>query len=284
MRRKLRYILYPTLISLCLAAGFYAQPIYKQHFTQPTFIHNILNEENIATVTSTTTPSAHHLLDKTVRVQTPSGNGSGVILFSEKYAESDTYYSYVATNAHVVKMHKAVSVVKFKYFNYRTVESTEVFTGKVVARSSVYDLAIIEIKTTKKLPSARFLPRPEFSKVQLFDQVYISGCPLSNNPIVIEGRVANIEDRNIITTAFAIFGSSGGGVYTESGKLIGLINKVSSYDDDDDVHHAVGQLSHVIPVNLVVPWLRSRRLPFVYTHDKDSFEAFVAARKAKKFY
>jgi hypothetical protein len=268
VRKKLTYILYSLLLILCFFVGFIAQPSVR--LAVPT------SAADISSVDSES--KFHSMLDASVRVRTLTGSGSGVILFSDYYGGDDSVYSYILTNQHVVRNYSTVSIEKFNYFGHRTVNSIESYEGKVIAKSSVYDLAVVEIKSSEELPTAKWLPKVEYDKVLLSHPMHISACPLVNDPLVTSGRIASLKDRTIKVTAFAVFGSSGGAAYTKDTKFLGLVKGIAKYVRSN-ISHAVPGIVDVIPVNVIAAWLKSRRLDFIFTKDVDKFNRLITSHR-----
>lgn len=226
---------------------------------------------------------AFKILNSTVRIQGPNNSGSGVLLYSGISAIDSNYYSYVITNKHVVRREGlTVAVEKFSYIDGRQIEAVTTYSGKVVAASDIPDLALIEIKTTEKIEgSANLLFGPELDKIKLYDSILTAGCPLGNAPLITEGHMVVIEKTVIVSTAFAIFGNSGGGNFTVDGELIGISSRIASSEGN----HPIGNLAMLIPSNLLADWLYTNDYKFILG---DNFgqhldDVLISRKKTKIF-
>jgi len=225
-------------------------------------------------------------LNATIRVGTTDGQASGVIVFSKPNPKDPSVWlSYILTNAHVVKSHKEVTIETFKYLKNRQISGTTTHFGKVLAKSSSLDLAIIQTTTTNKLDvEAPMLTYDELESFKLYSPIYISSCPLGNSPFITNGNIAHISKKHYMVTAFCIFGSSGGGVFTADGKLLGLAAKIGRYVDNSGTPQPLPQLSHIIPINVIAEWLHSKGFKFILEKDKESFSVFLETQMASSKY
>jgi hypothetical protein len=143
-----------------------------------------------------------------VRSESPSKvQGSGVILSTS----TETRSMLIATNAHVVG--NAVQV---------TVETTgKRVTGKVLYRDATHDMALVDAPLMGREASIAhaFTPR-------VGDTVFAIGNPFGLQNSITEGIVSGVRTHgalSLIQTSAAISaGSSGGGLFTGDGRLVGI--------------------------------------------------------------
>ena len=145
----------------------------------------------------------------------PIGSGSGVIATSD---------GYIVTNSHVVDKASGLFV---------TLQDGTKHKATVVGADSLTDLAIVKIDATG-LPAAIL---GNSSSVVVGDKVYAIGNPLGvftssvsagivsglNRTIEVEGQSMSLMQ----TDASVNPGNSGGGLFNESGELIGIVNSKS---------------------------------------------------------
>ena len=103
-------------------------------------------------------------------------------------------------------------------------------TGVVAKFDDDIDLALIRVHTV--CPCAPLAS----SDPKVDEQVYAVGYPLGpdTNGIqtLTEGRwQGNIDDQFQLTSAFVIFGNSGGALYNSRGELIGIVQQIMSHGD-----------------------------------------------------
>lgn len=185
-----------------------------------------------------------------VTVRAAEGSGSGVIVLK---SNGDIF---CWTAAHVIGESKAdVTLIKQVVVNGRTVGLFSV-EAEVVAVSKVQDLAVLKprsayfFKAGAKFESATFVPKLGDSVVHVGSLRGLPGAESVTTGIVsFAGRVMEslVFDQ---TTATATPGSSGGGVWSIDGKLIGLV--VSGYSDT---------FSFIVPVRRMHEWAVKEKHP-----------------------
>ncbi len=157
----------------------------------------------------------------------PVGSGSGVIITSD---------GYIVTNNHVVNGASGLKV---------TLQDGTEYEASVVGADSLTDLAIVKIETTG-LPAATL---GNSSSVVVGDKVYAIGNPLGvftssvsagivsglNRTIEVEGQSMTLMQ----TDASVNPGNSGGGLFNESGELIGIVNSKSLGVDVEGLGFAI---------------------------------------------
>lgn len=143
-----------------------------------------------------------------VRSESPNKvQGSGVILSASTKTDSMT----VATNAHVVGNAGEVTVeTKGKRV-----------TGRVLYRDASHDMAIVEAPLIGREANSAFAFAPPVGET-----VYAIGNPFGLENSITEGIVSGVRTHgalSLIQTSAAISpGSSGGGLFTGDGRLVGI--------------------------------------------------------------
>jgi len=229
---------------------------------------------------------AFQILDSSVRVQTPGGSGSGVLLWSGVSAiDSSTYYSYVITNRHVVRDESVPIIIeKFEYLNQRQISSMVTYTGKVIAISDFPDLALVEIKSEKLISGAGHLNiGTTYDAVKLYDTIFTAGCPLGNNPFITQGHIVEINEGAIFSTAFAIFGNSGGGNYLSDGSMVGISSIIMQIMTSEKATPIpIGDYAVLIPSNVVADWIDLKGFGFVLGETYGSLDDLLIERRVEK--
>jgi S1-C subfamily serine protease len=150
------------------------------------------------------------VLNTTVKITNANhGNGSGTVI-SKKLILTNNHVSRHFTDGIIpfeAKLRKGREVLHFKA------------TAKVIANDEARDLALLEI-VDNEWPGevAQFAP----AQIEFFpgETVFICGSPLGIDPFITQGLVAltSYNDENdILVTATALPGSSGGGLFIKRG-------------------------------------------------------------------
>ena len=145
-----------------------------------------------------------------VSISAPNGKvfkyGSGFITDSK---------GFILTNQHVVGNNQQVAV---------KLADGSIYAGTVVSRSADVDLALIQIRPKKPLPSLRMQTVPP----QIGQKVYAIGDPKGLERSLSDGIVSRIDLSGLIQfTATASFGSSGGPLLNEDGQVIGIVQGIN---------------------------------------------------------
>lgn len=211
-------------------------------------VEQLQNPPTTTTTTTTTTPKTplsdiqgfvanygKSVVTVTCKSSSSSSQGSGVSYTVSQAAEalSMGIQSTIVTNHHVVEdclrgawtsRIVTIKAVGVEYVGYVWSWKTAAADGK--------DIAIL--KTTGVIPPVSSL----FSVAgpQVGDVVVAIGSTAGIAGTAAQGAIAGISNTEILTTAQAGFGSSGGALFNKSGQMIGLIQG------------AVGQLLSVIPI------------------------------------
>jgi len=281
LKKIFRLLALLTIIAASGATGYFAEPKIRP------FIYDQLNIEDVASIT-TTTPfpqySAYRILKCAVKVITAKGHGSGIVVFSEQDAKTGLYHSFVVTNHHVVADGDFLLIQQHNRINNREVESVTTYSGALVCASMAADVAVIEFITTEKLISATAAVANEYQTLKPFSDIFVCGAPLRFNPFVAQGKVADIDNESILANVFAIFGSSGGGVYDHEGRWVGLIRGVNVYTDPQGATHAMPTLVDIIPINKIAEYLSSQNLYFLIDQSIDGYKKYLATAAKEKEY
>ncbi|MBD2033761.1 trypsin-like peptidase domain-containing protein [Leptolyngbya sp. FACHB-321] len=118
---------------------------------------------------------------------------------------------FILTNHHVVGKNKQVAV---------KLTDGSIYSGIVVSRNAQVDLALVQIRPKKPLPSLRMQTVPP----RIGQKAYAIGDPKGLERSLSDGIISRIDSSGLIQfTATASFGSSGGPLLDEDGQVIGIV-------------------------------------------------------------
>jgi S1-C subfamily serine protease len=249
------------------------------------------------------------MLYPVVRVSGEKGVGSGTIIYSKLIKEgSKTYETYVLTNHHVVndniKVESQWSMllqreaktdilsecqVEIFDFEYGSWESgAQIYKADIVAYHTNMDLALLKLKTSKKIDYvATLFPKgAEKEKLRMFMPLMAVGCGLGHPPLITFGLLTGFTDmyQNYnywLSSSPIIFGNSGGAVFlAETEEFVGVPAMVG-------VHltwtgqQAVPHMSFVIPITNVYRFLDEQVFQFIYDSNYTSEQCSIIRSKKR---
>jgi len=166
---------------------------------------------------------------------------------------------HIVTNNHVVEGGKSIGV-RFASGNS--------LTARVVGRAPHYDLAVIHVTETRKLPPP--VPLGDYSDLRVGQAAFAIGNPFGLDRSLTTGTISALSRRlptsagrevaNVIQTDAAINpGNSGGPLLDSGGRLIGVNTAIYS---PSGAYVGIGFAIPVDVVNRIVPQLiRDGRVP-----------------------
>lgn len=154
-----------------------------------------------------------------IKVSTPSGLGSGVIISRDGYA---------ITNAHVVQGETTLKATVWFPQPDGTLKREVIEDIEIVAVNSHIDLALIKIKHPRN-EDFIFAPVEKNEKLDIGQPVFAIGNPLGLERTLTQGVISttqrNFEGLTYIQTDTAINpGNSGGPLFNTKGEVIGITN------------------------------------------------------------
>ncbi len=152
-----------------------------------------------------------------VRIRTPGGMGSGVILSSVPGR------TVIATAEHVVRGSQTVTVDLFRDFGVKTYPAT------VATVNDTTDLALLTVVNTLPLPAAL---GAENTSVSLGDTVFGIGCSGGRGVSTMVSRVVSVDGGDVFASGTVAQGRSGGGLYNRRFELIGICSATNSRRQD----------------------------------------------------
>ena len=210
------------------------------------------------------------IMDSTVKISDyKGGEGSGTVVYSKETKRG--VLTYILTNQHVIQNNVDDLVMITRYG--KTIDYQE---AKVVAKSYPFDLALLRVHNVRhKAPYV--WPYATFNNTEQppGTPVLIVGFPLGQGPLPTEGLLSRTDYFNegpklTLSSAPAIYGNSGGGLYVkgETGwELYGILRGVGSaplsvYQTELPLGQPVGifhfpvvQMSYSIPIESIKTFL-----------------------------
>ena len=90
-------------------------------------------------------------------------------------------------------------------------------------RDETKDLMLVSTLVKGKVASLGSNPKR-------LDTIYAVGYPMGSTNVIVQGRIADFTDDQLLVDATVVKGMSGGGVYSENGRLVGITS--ASWGDD----------------------------------------------------
>ena len=180
-----------------------------------------------------------------------AGAGSGVIYKLDK-TKGD---AYIITNYHVVYTSKPAATDKISIYLYGMESSAYAIPATLVGGSVTYDVAVLKITGSEVLKNsyATAATIGISDDVRVFDKIFAvgnaEGAGLSATEGIVSVDSENIElngaDESSITIrvmridAPVNHGNSGGGLYDEEGRFIGIVSAKEVSEDIDNMGYAI---------------------------------------------
>ena len=208
--------------------------------------------ENVSPITKTLLSTVTIVSD----FGTAAGAGSGVFYSVDK-KNGD---AYVITNYHVVYTADYEQADTINLYLYGMELSSYAIPATLLGGSITYDIAVLKVEGSDVIKNSYAIPAnfADSDLVRVFDRVYAVGNSEANGMSATEG-IVNVEseslqlegaDGKLITLRVLRFdaavnhGNSGGGLYNQNGRLIGIVSA-------KDVSADVDNMGYAIPSNLV---------------------------------
>jgi len=160
-----------------------------------------------------------------VRSLLKSGHGSGTYIIAHGRR-------VVVTAAHVVRNESVMAIDG---------RDGETVVGKVVFTDPENDIAFITVPEIKTRTAVRYKPQRRYDERLMGTNITYTGFPSHHDLLTIRGYVAALEHRMLVTNMFGWFGSSGSGVFDQSGRLMGVVSGID-----------VGNIGFRIPLESIV--------------------------------
>jgi len=245
----------------------------------------------------TITEEHENLIYPIVRVRHERVGGSGIVIYSKPTSSNSTKFeSYVITCHHVVEgaikfikkwsslakrnikteERSLVDVEIFEYEELSRVIGGTTYQAEIVAWDKNLDVALLKLKTAKKIPYvATLYPKDKSDDIKLGSDVCSVGCSLGHEPIINYGSLSakhdRIENREYwLSTANIIFGNSGGAEFLMDGyQFIGITARVSGVQLGFSVD-IITWMGFFVPIDSIYNFLDEQIFQFVYDENYTS--------------
>ena len=184
----------------------------------------------IVYLTNTSTKFAVKISDPIVKIETPFGYGSGIIIAKESQEEKFLYYVLTAfhlINGHVSEEDK-ISSQEFPFLLTSYNDKEEVVginNGTLFSSDEKLDIMVITFLSTRDFGVAKISTNYEIMK-----EVYSCTCQLAELPSITKGIISRLTGHYIISDAQISPGSSGGGLFIKQNNeycLVGVAVQVA---------------------------------------------------------
>jgi serine protease Do len=190
-----------------------------------------------------------------IKVSTPSGLGSGVIINKDGYA---------ITNAHVVQGETNLrATVWFPEPDGKTLSRVVIDDVQIVAVNNHVDLALVKIKHPDEGGVFIFAPVEDDEILEIGQTVFAIGNPLGLERTLSQGVIStkqrSFDGLTYIQTDAAINpGNSGGPLFNTKGEVIGITNMGILFGES---------LNFAIPARYLKDFIQNRE---AFAYDKDN--------------
>ena len=189
-----------------------------------------------------------------VKVSTPAGLGSGVILNADGYA---------VTNAHVIQGETNLRVTVWLPLPDGTLKRTVIEDVEIVAVNSHLDLALIAIPQSPEIGAFPYALLEAEESIEIGQTVFAIGNPLGLERSLSQGVISttqrSFDGLTYIQTDAAVNpGNSGGPLFNTRGEVVGITNMGILFGEG---------LNFAIPARYVKDFLRNRE---AFAYDKDN--------------
>ena len=223
MKRKLRLLMKILVGAICVSLLVVGAYLSAQKSRQISSAAEIINKGNISDdISSQQHDSVRASRYSAVRVMSYSAEYGGIASSSGTYVTYDYERFYVITAYHgMVGPCEYVKIV---------VDDAMYACLDYVNGDEDVDFMIMEVEEIPTLDAIHLpsrLPANDEWRQQLsvMKEVYYTGYPSGEGPVTLSGNIMSYEadNRMIAIDSFAWPGSSGAGVFSEDGKLIGIV-------------------------------------------------------------
>ena len=187
---------------------------------------------------------AQRVSPSVIKVRTPGGLGSGVVINEEGYA---------ITNAHVIQGEQNLRAIIWVPQADGTKKRTTVEDVEIIAVNNHIDLALLKMNHPNDDPFP-YSPIESWEGIMVWQPVFAIGNPLNMEQTMTEGVISttqrNFDGLTYIQTDTPINpGNSGGPLFNTKGEVIGITNMGIPSGDN---------LGFAIPARYVKDFIRNR--------------------------
>ena len=189
-----------------------------------------------------------------VKVVTPSGLGSGVLINADGYA---------ITNAHVIQGETNLRVTVWLPLPDGTLKRIVIEDVEIVAVNNHIDLALLAISDSELVGRLTYAPLEAQESIEVGQIVFAIGNPLGLERTMSQGVISttqrSFDGLSYIQTDAAVNpGNSGGPLFNTRGEVVGITNMGILFGEG---------LNFAIPARYLKDFLRNRE---AFAYDKDN--------------
>ena len=170
-----------------------------------------------------------------VRSLLQGGHGSGTYMVA--YGRR-----IVATAAHVVRNESTMLIEG---------RDGEVVIGKVVYVDHMVDIAFMVVPEIETRTAIRYRPELKYDERLVGKNLTYTGFPSHHDLLTIRGYVSALEHSMIVSNMFAWFGSSGSGVFDQSGRYLGCVSGIDVGRFGGGVRIPLEEIVWVAPISQI---------------------------------
>ena len=170
-----------------------------------------------------------------VRSLLQGGHGSGTYMVA--YGRR-----IVATAAHVVRNESTMLIEG---------RDGEVVIGKVVFVDHRVDIAFMVVPEIETRTAIRYRPELKYDERLVGKNLTYTGFPSHHDLLTIRGYVSALEHSMIVSNMFAWFGSSGSGVFDQSGRYLGCVSGIDVGRFGGGVRIPLEEIVWVAPISQI---------------------------------
>lgn len=187
-------------------------------------------------------------------------SGSGVIIRSEQN-ENKEWVNIILTCRHVTDDLKSpgIAVVGYSAWSQVSADGGGVYPAIILAHHDSLDLALMLSITPQQLPVAEL---GVDEKNYISNNVIITGCGNGFYPRLRLGHITEVYANTIRTDITVVPGDSGGGLFDESHKLIGIVWGFLTSHSNQEI--LVFNWSGSTPVSSLKEWGKQNKAVLAY--------------------
>lgn len=197
-----------------------------------------------------------------IKSEDESSFGSGTIIKSSQI-EGNKYINYIVSSNHVISSENQYLAEVLEYQDWSFVSKRKSFKLYHYAHQQKSDLYIGFFVSENKMPTATM----DFdTKLYIGTNLYGIGCGLGDDPRVEEGKVSSPKMKRQGGTSgtvragiHTVPGDSGGGVFTQKYKIIGVTKAIKIYKEQ-----YVFNVRYFVPLTEFKVWEKDKKLNFSF--------------------
>lgn len=217
----------------------------------------------------TAAPTEFDLLRRVIQIDNGSHGGAGVILKSVPTTDGQ-FLTYILTAHHVVRGadKDRVSVLDYHYINNLMVATVASYSGHVVEIAPHLDTAIVGVKTAQSLGrTTKLVSYQDLRGISLCDRILTIGTPALEAPSLTDGRIVGLSGTKLRVSSPVAGGNSGGPVFLQDGRLIGMITGIKGMYGPDGRGYLIPHMAVATASPAIVTWLKCNRMGFLVEDD-----------------